>query len=70
MKEYLEHLLREQESVIREFDDMYSVGFDPKEVSGGNFDDAFQMGYDHGFEEGQYVAYQHIYQKLCKGDKE
>lgn len=51
----LEQLIREidykielLEGSIEEFEEMYGDDFNASDASGGNFDDAYDLGYEHG----------------------
>ena len=48
MLELILEKIEELEEKAREIEEMYEEGYDPSDWSGGNFDDAYQLGMEHG----------------------
>jgi hypothetical protein len=54
LKNTIDELIEEVREGIKEIEEVTeSDDFNPYDASGGNFDDAYQMGYDHGYEYGK-----------------
>jgi hypothetical protein len=57
MKKLIEKLIAQFEDEIAEIEEVYGSeweDFNPMDASGGNFDDAYNLGYEHGQVYGRY----------------
>lgn len=67
-EEQLKELIKKQEEVVREIDEWCNnEDFNPMDASGGNFDDAYQLGYEHGFENGKLYALRNVLDMFKNG---
>lgn len=56
-KETIKMMIFDMQDDISEIDEIIEdEDFNPCDASGGNFDDAYQMGYDHGYSYGKLEA--------------
>lgn len=49
MKTKIEELIRQYEEEVEIIEEDKGEDFNPMDASGGNFDDAYDMGYEDGF---------------------
>ena len=48
MKEKIQELIKEYEAEVAEIEEYTGDDFNPRDASGGNFDEAYYMGTEHG----------------------
>lgn len=67
MKELIEKLIADFEDEIEEIEEIYGSeweNFDAMDASGGNFDDAYNLGYKHGQIYGRYELLKELLKDL------
>lgn len=70
IKAYIEKRLDVLESEAEEINEMLEDDFNPCDASGGNFDDAYYMGEEHGDTFGKIDALRHIKAIIEKEENE
>lgn len=53
MKEMIEQLMKQAQENIEEIEEITGEDFNACDASGGNFDDAYELGYEHGYQYGK-----------------
>lgn len=64
IKEFIESYLELLQEEIEEIEELTGEDFDPCDASGGNFDDAYDLGYRHGYDYGKRAALSQLYEKF------
>ncbi|OPH61890.1 hypothetical protein BC351_01215 [Paenibacillus ferrarius] len=64
MKETIALLLEQVQLKIDEIEEVTNEDFNACDASGGNFDDAYELGYDHGYEYGKRAALKEMLSKM------
>lgn len=60
LRKRIEELVVKYESYVEKTEEQKGEEFNPMDASGGNFDDAYYMGCEHGEESGKLEAYQNV----------
>jgi flagellar biosynthesis/type III secretory pathway protein FliH len=53
IKEMIKQLMKQVQENIEEIEEVTNEDFNACDASGGNFDDAYELGHDHGFQYGR-----------------
>lgn len=61
IKEKIEELILKTKERIDEIEEVVDEEFNPKDASGGNFDDAYDLGHRHGHQYGKLAVLNQLY---------
>lgn len=62
-------MIRKYEEEISEYEEVYGedlMDLDPMDASGGNFDDAYNLGFEHGESYGKYTLLEELLREFDK----
>jgi hypothetical protein len=64
IKEMIEQMIKKASDNIEEIEEITGEDFNACDASGGNFDDAYDMGHDHGYQYGRFAALSELYSEF------
>jgi hypothetical protein len=64
IKSKIEQLMLKSKENIDEIEEVVGEDFNPMDASGGNFDDAYDMGHQHGYQYGRLSVLNQLYSEF------